>query len=135
MHDHIIDKRPLRIEQRRILRLSHGQSGRIVHGNVLHRGQRLRSRQANVAHVADIEDAHARAYRHVLADDSAADRRRVFHGHVPAIELHHPRPYLAMEGVQRSFADGGGRAGGRRLNRRQNRNLNQRAAAGLLGMV
>jgi hypothetical protein len=74
---------------------------------VLHRSQRLRPRQPNVAHVADIEDAHARAHRHVLVDDSAADRRGILHGHVPAVEVDHLRAHLAMDGVQRGLADDG----------------------------
>jgi len=41
VHDHVVDKRPLRIQQRRILRLSNGQPrAAIVHGNMLHGRQR-----------------------------------------------------------------------------------------------
>src|SRR5579872_7574724 len=87
---------------------------------MLHRGQRLRSGQSDVAHVADIENTAARAHGHVLIDDSAPDRRRIFYRHIPAVEIHHLRAHLAMDSVQRSFADLSRDAGGRRLNRRQN---------------
>jgi len=73
---------------------------------MLHRGQRLRPGQADIAHVADIENAHAGAHRHVLVDDTAADRSGIFHWHIPAVELDHLRAHLAMDGVQRSLADG-----------------------------
>jgi hypothetical protein len=73
-------------------------------------------RQANVAHVADVEDARAGAHRHVLVDDAAADGRGILHGHVPAVELDHLRAHLAMDGVERCLADGSCDDGGRRLN-------------------
>ena len=113
--DHVVHERSLRIEQRRILRLPDRQPRRVVHRDVLHRRERLRSGQADVAHVADVEDADAGAHRHVLVDDAAAERGGIFDRHVPAVELHHLRAHLAMDGVQRGFADGG------RLNRRQSK--------------
>ena len=120
MDDHVIDKRPFAIEQRGILCLPDGQPRSVIHGNMLHRGQSLRPGQANVAHVADVENTHAGAHGHVLVDNSAADGRGILHRHVPAVEFHHLRAHLAMDSVQRSFSDGCG-AGGRRLRRRQNR--------------
>ena len=132
MDDHIVDKRSLRIEQRRILRLPNRQPRSVIHGNVLHGGQRLRPRQANVAHVADIENAHAGAHRHVLVDDAAADRRGILDRHVPAIEVDHLRAHLAMDGVQRGLADGGA-CWRESLQQKTNPNLNQRAVAGLPG--
>jgi hypothetical protein len=59
----------------------------------------------------------AGAHRHVLVDNTAANRRGIFHRHVPAIEVDHLRAHLAMDGVQRGLADGG--SGGRRLHGRQ----------------
>ena len=72
MDDHVVDKRSLGIKQRGVLRLADSQPRRIIHGDVLHRGQRLRPGQANVSHVADVEDAYAGAHSHVLGNDSAA---------------------------------------------------------------
>jgi hypothetical protein len=64
--------------------------------------------------VADIEDAYASAYRHVLVDDSAADRGRILDRHIPPIEVDHLRAHLTMDRIQRGFANGG-----RGFNRRQ----------------
>src|SRR5215472_12842077 len=72
---------------------------------MLYRGQRFRASKADVAHVADVEDADARANGHVLVDDAAADSGGVFDWHVPAVELHHLCAHPAMDGVQRRFAN------------------------------
>ena len=77
----------------------------VVHGDVLHRFKRLRAGDADVAHVADVEDADAVADREVLlhqaADGGVLDR------HVPAVEVDHLGAQLAMNGVQRGFAQRG----------------------------
>ena len=104
MDNHIIDERPLRIEQRRILRLPDRQPRRVIHRNVLHGGHRFGPGQSDIAHVADVKNADAGAHRHVLGDNAAPDRRWVFHRHVPAVKLHHLRAHLAMDGVQRGLA-------------------------------
>ena len=49
----------------------------------------------DLAHVADIEDAHRITHGVVLVDDSG-----VLDGHVPAAEIHHPGAQRAMYGVQ-----------------------------------
>ena len=67
-------------------------------------GECLAPGQANITHVTDVEDAHAGAHRIVLSDNAA--RRRIFDGHIPAIEIHHLRAHLAMDGVKRSLANG-----------------------------
>src|SRR4029077_3099866 len=72
---------------------------------MLHGGQRFPAGQADIAHVADVENSDAGAHRHVLGNNAAPDRGRVFHRHVPAVELHHLRAHLAMDGVQRSLPD------------------------------
>ena len=121
VHDHIINERPLRIEQSRILRLAHSQTRGVVHRDMLHCGQRLRACKADVAHVADVEDANAGAHRHVLVDDSAAHRRRIFDRHVPAVEVDHLCPHLAMDSIQSGLADGWRGTGWHRFNRRQSK--------------
>ena len=103
MHDHIVHKRPLRIEQRGILRLTNRQLCSVIHTHMLHRGQRLRACQANVAHVANIKDADTRADRHVLGDQAA--RAGIFDRHIPSVEGHHLRAHLAVDGVQRRLAN------------------------------
>ena len=107
MNNYVVYKRPLRIKQRRILRLPDRQPRGIVHGNVLYRIQRARPTQANVAHVADVENPDTRAHRQVLGNDPAADRRRIFHRHVPAAEFDHLGAQRTMDSVQRSLAHQG----------------------------
>jgi hypothetical protein len=99
MDNNIIHKRSLRIEQRRILRLSDREARRIIHRDMLHGGQGFRTGQTDIAHVADVKNADASAHRHVLGDNAAPDRRRVFDRHIPAVKLHHLRAHLAMDGV------------------------------------
>ena len=106
MDDHVVHESPLRIEQRRILRLPDGQLRGVVHGNVLDRRQRFRSGQADVAHVADVEDAHASPHRVVLGHDSAG--RGIFDRHVPAVEFDHFRAHLAMHGIKCSLPNSWG---------------------------
>src|SRR5580658_5569425 len=72
---------------------------------MLHGGQRFAASKTDISHVADIEDAHAGTHGHVLVHDAASDRRRVFDGHVPAVEVDHLRAHLAMNGIQRSLAN------------------------------
>ena len=69
--------------------------------------QRLRTGESNVAHVADVKNAHAGAHRHVLGNDSAANRSRVFNRHIPAVEIDHLRAQGAVSGVERGFANDG----------------------------
>ena len=104
VHNHVINKRPLRIKQCGILGLSNGEAGSVIHRDVLDGSQRFRTLQANIAHVTYVENANARANRIVLGDDSAG--RRIFNRHVPAVEFDHLRSHLAMDGVERGFANG-----------------------------
>ena len=71
MHDHVVDECPLRIEQRRILRLADGEPRSIIHGNVLNRSQSLGPLQSYVPHVRDIENANASANRIVLGNNAS----------------------------------------------------------------
>ena len=71
---------------------------------MLNRSQSFRSSQADVAHVADIENAYSRPHGVVLGD--YAPCRRVFDGHLSAIEFDHFCAHLAMDRVERGLADG-----------------------------
>jgi hypothetical protein len=104
MHDHIVHKRPLGIQQRRILRLSQGQPRSIVHRNTLYCRQRFRPREPDIPHVADVEDTHAGAHGVVLRHNSAG--AGILHRHVPSIEFDHLGAHLAMDGIQCGLADG-----------------------------
>src|ERR1035438_6300280 len=63
---------------------------------------RLGAANFDLAHVADIEDAHRMAHGVVLFDDSG-----VLDGHVPPAEIHHPGAEPAMDGVQRRGTESG----------------------------
>ncbi len=115
VNDYVVHKRPLRMKQRRILRLPNRQPRGIVHGNVLYRVQRTRPAQSDVAHVTDIENPDTSANRHVFSDNAAAYRRRIFNRHVPPAELNHLGAQRTMNGIQRSLAN----LGWNGLNRRQ----------------
>ena len=54
-------------------RLPDGKPGGIVHRYVLNCRERLRARQPDVAHVADVENSDPGPHSHVLGNDSAAD--------------------------------------------------------------
>ena len=100
VNDHVIHKRAFWIKHRRILRLADDQFRRIVHADVLYRCQRSAGFRAaadsNVAHVANVENAHADAHRLMLGDQPAA--RRILDGHIPAAKINH---LCAQPAVQR----------------------------------
>ena len=96
---HIIDERPVRIQHRRVMCLPDLELAGIVHQQLLHRGQRVRPAQLNIAHVANVEDAHARSYGHVLGDEPL-----VLHRHIPSAEVHHLGLVRVVGGMQRGAA-------------------------------
>ena len=51
----IIDETTVRIEQSRVLGLAELELGRVVHRDVLHQIERLRTAHFDLAHVADVE--------------------------------------------------------------------------------
>ena len=107
MNDHVIDKRALRVEHRRIMRLADGEFRGIVHAEVLYRreraSRRLSAANPDVAHVADIENANTRAHRFMFCDQPAA--RGILDGHIPAAEIHHFRAQTAVHRVQRASCE------------------------------
>ena len=103
MDDHVVHKGSLRIEERRVLRLSNGEPRCIVHRDVLDGGQGSRTGDPDIAHVADVENANAGADGVVLCNDAA--HRRVFDRHLPAVEFDHLCTHLAMGVVESSLAD------------------------------
>ncbi len=108
MHKDVVDKRTLRREQSGVVRLAILEARRVVHGDVLHRGQRTRAAKLDFAHVAHVKEPHAGAHCHVLGDQAPA-RAGIFDRHVPAAEIHHLGLQGAVCGVQGSlFQRGGG---------------------------
>ncbi len=100
MHNHIVNKRPLRIKQRRILRLPNRQPRRVVHRQMLHRRECLPPRNPYIPHMADVKNPHSRPHRHMLRNNPA-----VFHRHVPAVEIDHLGAHLSMDRIKRGGAD------------------------------
>ena len=98
MHHHIVNKRPIRIQHRRVLCLPNGQLRRIIHAELLHRSQRPRSPQLNIAHMRNVEDAYTRAHGHMLGDQA-----RILDRHIPAAKIDHLGLCRTMHSVQRSF--------------------------------
>ena len=110
MDDYVIHERPLRIEQCRIVRLANNEPRGVIHGDMLHRRQRLRTGDADIAHVADVKDANPGAHGNVLFHQAAGPHRRVriLDGHLPAAKIHHLGAQPAMYRVQRRLAQRGG---------------------------
>src|SRR5258708_32431911 len=106
MHNHVIDKRALRIQHRRIVSLPNCELRCVIHADVLYRHERaslLTPRSyADASHVAAIEKPHAAAHGLVLRDQAAA--RRVLARHVPAVKINHFRARTAAQRVQRRLA-------------------------------
>ena len=74
---------------------------------MLHGRKRFSSSEPNVSHVAYVKNADASAHCHVLSDNSAANRSGIFNRHVPAIEFDHLCAQLAVDRIERGFANGG----------------------------
>ena len=93
---------PSRRQQRGVVRLPIRQPRRIIHGDLLHRGQRTRPAKLNLAHMAHVEEAHARAHGHVLGNQAAA-RAGILDRHIPSAKVHHLGFQCAMRGVERGL--------------------------------
>ena len=107
MNDHVVHKRPLRIKQRRIVRLTDRQLRRIVHAEVLHRSERAARRtpraNPNVAHVANVENCHTEP-RTALCSATKPAARRILDGHIPAAKIDHFRAQPPVHGVERRLS-------------------------------
>ena len=66
------------------MRLPFGQLRGVIHGDELHCVERLGPAQLNLAHVAHVKDADARAHGDVLGNQAG-----VFDRHIPAAEIDH----------------------------------------------
>ena len=69
---------------------------------MLHRRQCPTASQADVAHVADVENSDAGADCIVLANDAA--HRGIFNRHIPAVEVDHLCAHLPMGAIESSLA-------------------------------
>ncbi len=92
---HVVDKGAVRVEHRGVVRLAGLELGGVVHQQLLHGRQRVGSAQLNVAHMADVENAYARAHGGVLGHQT-----RVLHRHIPTAEVHHAGLVPVVRGVE-----------------------------------
>ena len=90
------------VEQAGVMGLSEFQLLDGVGGDVVGEFGGFGAANLDLAHVADIEDAHGVAHGVVLVDDSG-----VLDGHVPAAEIHHPGAEGTMDRVQGRDAKSG----------------------------
>jgi hypothetical protein len=84
VHEQVVDERTGGAHQAGIVGLADLQLRRVVARNALDRVERVSARDLDLAHVADVEQAGARAHGHVFGDDAG-----VFDRHIPAAEGHH----------------------------------------------
>jgi len=99
----VVNERALRCQEPRVLRLSRLEPRRVVAGDPLHRGQRVFAGEFELAHVADVEQAGARANGHVFVGDAG-----VFERHVPSAKGNHLGARRAVASVERRLLEGRG---------------------------
>ena len=100
VHEQVVDERPVRHHEARVLRLADAQPGRVVARDPLNRCERVGAGDLDLAHVADVEQPRARSHGQVLVGDAG-----VLHRHVPAGKRHHPGAERDVPSVQSSFLD------------------------------
>src|SRR5258708_21974854 len=83
--DHVINKSALGIEQGGVVGLAFLKLRGVVHADPLDGVKRLGAANHDVAHVGDVEHAHAGAHGQVLLHQTAAGG--ILHRHVPAAEI------------------------------------------------
>src|SRR5262245_51560609 len=98
----IVDDRPVRIAEERVVDLAHLQGRHVVGGQTLERRERARALHLEFAHVAHVEETDGGAHRPVLFDDAG-----VLHRHLPAPERHHARAGLDVRLVERRALERG----------------------------
>ena len=84
VHQQVVHKSSARSHQPGIVRLPDGKLRGVVARDQLHQAQRARAANFNLAHVAHVEQAGARAHSLVLGQNAG-----VFQWHIPAAKIHH----------------------------------------------
>ena len=98
VHKNVVNKTAVFIQQPTVLDLPNFQLRRVVGANPIHQFESLRTANHQLAHVADVEYADARADGLVLVKNAF-----VLHRHIPAAKINHFGPKLAVHGIERSF--------------------------------
>ncbi len=99
--EQVVDEGAALGRQGGVLGLADRQPGRVVARDALDPGQRVASGHLNLAHVADVEQARARAHGQMLVGDAA-----VLDRHLPATERDHAGAHRDVAGVQRRATEG-----------------------------
>ena len=105
INNQVVDGVAIGEAELRVERLADGESRDVIGNEILQERERTSSFDLEFAHVADIEEAGASAYRFVLFQNTA-----VLNRHLPAAKLYKPRAHRAMLFVERSTFQRGCRA-------------------------
>jgi hypothetical protein len=111
MDENVVHKCALRGEQSGVMGLTVLEPRGVVHGQVLDGGQSARTAEADLAHVADVEEAHGSPHGQVFGDQASA-RAGILDRHLPAAEVHHFGLEGAVGGVQSGFFERGSKRRG-----------------------
>src|SRR5213596_2374152 len=87
----VVDDRAALVGEEPVARLTHGKAGDVARDKAIERGTGAAALEEELAHVREIEEAGATAYRAVLRHDAL-----VLDRHLVAGERHHLRPELSM---------------------------------------
>ena len=88
------------VKQPGVVRLADFEFGDVVGGDEIGQLRGFRPANLDLAHVADIENAHRLADGVVLIHDPG-----ILHGHIPAAEIDHLGPQGSMDGIKRRGAE------------------------------
>ena len=91
----VVHEAAVLVEQPGVMGLAEFQLLDGIGGDVIGQSGGFGAADLDLAHVADIEDAHGVAHGVVLVDDAG-----VLDGHVPAAEIDHPGTEGSMDRVQ-----------------------------------
>jgi hypothetical protein len=106
----VVDEGALRGEQGGVVRLAVLELRSVIHGEVLHGGERAGAAELDLAHVRDVKEADGGADGEMLGHEAAGtavELAGVLNRHIPAAEVDHLGLQGAMGGVERSFAERG----------------------------
>jgi hypothetical protein len=100
--DDVVDGRPTRHGQRRVLGLAVAYLRHVVGGDALQERERARAQDLELPHVGDVEEAGGLADGQVLGDQAG-----ILDRHVPAAEGNHLRAAFPVNLVEGCLSKGG----------------------------
>jgi len=96
VQEQVVHEGPVLVQEGGVVDLPVGQLDHGIGGEPVQKGHGLGPLDADLAHVAHVEQADLGAHGHVLGDDAGG----VLDGHVPAAEVHHLGPEGPVDGVE-----------------------------------